>query len=109
LAHSCLSTANLSAYTHGDESSPPTSPSLSHLFSPKKIAFFFFISKRNCWAVTYSATHNCRVHGGGSFVGPCVLVRPTHATFQPKTKDMFGGSVSFIIILFVFRVLRIFP
>jgi hypothetical protein len=42
LAHSCLSTANLSAYTHGDESSPPTSPSLSHLFSPKKIAFFFF-------------------------------------------------------------------
>lgn len=59
LAHSCLSTANLSAYIYEDESSPPTSPlSLPPFFPLKNCFLSFFISKRNCWAVTYSATHN---------------------------------------------------
>ena len=83
----------LSASIYADGSSPPTSPSFS--FFSKKIFSCFYINKKELLGC-YSATHKYRVHCG-TFVGPCLLVRPIYAMFQPN-KSMFR-SVSFIISL----------
>ena len=64
-------------------------------FFSKKIFSCFYINKKELLGC-YSATHKYRVHCG-TFVGPCLLVRPIYAMFQPN-KSMFR-SVSFIISL----------
>ena len=74
----------LSASIYADGSSPPTSPSFS--FFSKKIFSCLYINKKELLGC-YSATHKYRVHCG-SFVGPCLLVRPIYAMFQPN-KSMF--------------------